>query len=493
MSELVFVGLDLGTGGARALAVTESGALCGAGRAELGPHAVRAGGQRHEQEAENWWAAAQAALGALGDELEASGHEVAGIAVDATSGSFVPVDAEGTPVRMGLMYDDGRAAEDAEALRAASAEHRRRHGFGVSGSFALAKMRWLARNEPHVVERAALFAHQADFVVGRLTGVRGVSDLSNALKSGCDLFAGDWPDWVRAIPAVAERLPRLVAPATRVGALDADVAERVGLPAGVPVVAGATDGTAGFLASGARRPGELNTSLGTTLIFKMLDDACVTSADGAVYSHRLGEALWLPGAASNAGAGALEADDPAAADAAAAPRLPTASIAYPLVRRGERFPLPADEAEAFCDPPAPDPAERHAALLQGVAMVERLGCERLEAAAGRSVPAVYATGAASRSDVWLQLRADTLGRPVHRPASGEAALGAAILAAAGTRFASIPEAAGAMTRIEATFEPAAERGRALAALYARFLETLAERPDWPDPRQLERGAREDAR
>jgi D-ribulokinase len=122
--------------------------------------------------------------------------------------------------------------------------------------------------------------------------------------------------------------------------------------------------------------------------------------------------------------------------------------------------------------------DRYAACLQGVAMVERLGYEVLDAASGESGGDVYGTGGGSRSDVWTQCRADVTGRVIHRPRCGESAFGTAVLAAAGTHYNSIHEAVGEMVRRERSFEPDRGRTPAYDALYERFRGELRKRGYW---------------
>ncbi len=222
----------------------------------------------------------------------------------------------------------------------------------------------------------------------------------------------------------------------------------------------------------------MTTPLGTTLVFKRLASRPAASPDGLVYSHKLPGGYWLPGAASNTGGEWIGVQfprqDPAALDRQAASLLPSHLVAYPLARTGERFPFACAGAEGFCDPEPASSLERYAANLQGAAFTERLAYEVLDAAARAGDGSVYATGAAARSDVWLQLRADATGRSVHRPVCPESAFGSAVLAAA-AMLGGLWPAARAMVRTERTFVPDRGRGAALDEGYAAFREALEER------------------
>ena len=109
-----------------------------------------------------------------------------------------------------------------------------------------------------------------------------------------------------------------------------------------------------------------------------------------------------------------------------------------------------------------------------MAFTERLAYEVLDAAAGAGDGGIYATGAAARSDVWLQLRADATGRTVHRPACPESAFGSAVLAASAL-LGGLWQAARAMVRTGRTFAPDRGRGAALDERYAAFRRALEKR------------------
>ena len=479
-AEALFIGLDLGTGGVRAVAVTAAGEVVASGTATLTGQAVQEGW--HEQEPEMWWQATGAAMQALGRELEERGASAAAcvaVAVDGTSGTLVCVDNEGRALRPAIMYNDQRAEAEAAEVTARAGVFCEKLGYTIGGSFAAARIRWIQLHEPAVFETTRWFLHQADFIANRLTGQFGVADYSNALKTGYDLVDECWPDWWSAFDGVSERLPRVLAPGTPLGPLQEEVAGALGLPAGVMVVSGATDGTAGFLASGAHRVGDDNTTLGTTLVFKRLAARLAKDATGLIYSHKLPGGFWLPGAASNTGGEWIRRDyedaDLTQLDAQASRILPSQHLAYPLARSGERFPFKVAQAAGFCLPQAQDALGHYAAHLQGVALTERLGYEVLDRIATVPQGDIYATGAASRSDAWLQLRADVSGRKIHRPGCPESAFGSAVLAAAALQFDDVWGAVQSMVHIDRTFVPDANRAASYDELYQKFKGLLAER------------------
>ena len=244
-SSSLLIGIDVGTSGVRALAVSETGQVVARSAVPFDAPVLVPQQGRHEQPPDAWWEAVCRATAMLREALESAGLSpgtLSAASVDGTSGTVAALDAAGHPLRPALMYNDPRAVSEAEQLNAVGTELCRKLGYRFKSSFALAKIAWLQRHEPAVFDGAARFVHQADYVIGRLTGTAEVSDYSNALKTGYDLVDECWPAWIDHRLGLADRLPRVVAPGTAVGAVSAQAAEATGLPKGLTVVAGATDG-----------------------------------------------------------------------------------------------------------------------------------------------------------------------------------------------------------------------------------------------------------
>ena len=473
----------MGTGSVRALAATDRGETLARFSVPLQTKKTGLHPEFHEQEAAPWWDRVCEACRRVVSELDDSGvaiDRLQGLAVDGTSGTLVCLDEAGEPVRPAIMYNDNRAVAEAEQLTAAAADFCDKLGYRFEASFALAKIAWIERHEPDTARRTKRFVHQADYITGLLTGECAAADYSNALKTGYDILDERWPDWIQAhLPGITDKLPAVVPPGTPIGRVSRFAASQTGLPAGVPVVAGASDGVAATLASGVHSAGDYNTTLGTTLVFKGLSERICKDPDGLVYSHKLPGGLWLPGAASNTGAAWIKKlyanEDLRALDEQSLEYLPSQCVAYPLVRRGERFPFVSSEAEGFCDPKPSGATERFAAYLQGVALIERRCYEVLDKVTGADGGQVYCTGGGSVSDVWMQLRADVTGRVLHRPASPESALGSAILAATATFFRNLAEAITSMVQFDRTFHPRRHNRDEYEVIYRRLCRLLEER------------------
>jgi D-ribulokinase len=161
-----------------------------------------------------------------------------------------------------------------------------------------------------------------------------------------------------------------------------------------------------------------------------------------------------------------------------------------LVSRGERFPFTAPQAEGFVLGTPADEADEYAALLQGVAFVERLCFDYLDLLGAPTGGELSLTGGGARSRYWSQLRADVLGRPVRLPEQAEAGLGMAVLAAAAVTGRPAAEVAGDMVHVREVLEPRPDRAPRFRAPYLRLVDELARR-GWLPP-ELAAHARERA-
>lgn len=444
------------------------------------PLTSRRDGPRHEQDPEEWWcaivAASRSALAGL------STSSIQGLAVDATSGTILLVDETGRALTPGLMYDDARAADEAHLANEAEADLWASLGYRMQSSWALPKLLWLLHEHRGVIPGTRL-AHQADFINHRLAGREVSSDSSNTLKTGYDLVRETWPyDVLDALGVPGPILPAVVRSGTQIGTVCAKAAAMTGVPMGTPIIAGMTDGCAAQIGAGALDVGSWNSVLGTTLVLKGVSRDLIRDPAGIVYSHRSPDGNWLPGGASSTGAGILGKQFPErnldALSQQAAEREPTNVIAYPLVSRGERFPFLAPEAEGFILREPTDETDLFAALLQGVAFIERLCFDYLDMLGAPGGGELSLTGGAARNRYWCQLRADILRRPACIPENAEPALGMAILAASVGRRVS--DVAKQMVRIREVIDPRPDRIAHFHEPYLQLVEELARR-GWVQP------------
>ncbi len=456
----LFAGIDLGTSGIRTLIVDEIGQIHA--KASCPVQGERRNGL-HRQNPVEWWQAICSTVSSCISQLKrrgASPSQLGAVAIDGTSGTVVPTGPDGRCTGPAIMYDDASGREFLTDLS-------RTHSTEILSLSALGTAYWLKSD--NTKPSSSQLLPQATWVCRQLIGNVVPTDYSNALKFGYDLEKSRYFTWIN--PAIREQLPAVVEPGTILGEICRKAGEQTQLPEGLPLVAGVTDGVASCIASGLHRSGDYNTSLGSTLVFKSLSEH--RSSHPLLYSHKLPGGNWLPGAASNTGASWIKTWFPDAdlprMDAEALQYLPSKDTVYPLTLKGERFPFANSSARAIL-PHGLSDARKFAACLQGTACLERMAYKLLDEALG--VPLgqgeVYSTGGGSNSDIWMQLRADLCKRVYHRPVCTEAAFGAAILAAAGTRHSKLPEAIQRMTHQSKTFKPRRE----LEEAYSDFVRSV---------------------
>lgn len=412
------IGIDIGTSGARAVAMRPDFSIAARSAVPLDRF-----GQNPRDPA-IWWAAVGAALTELLSTIDRA--TVRAIAVDGTSGTLLPVDGAGRPLAEPLMYND-KVADDAilaviaREAPAASAAH--------GATSGLAKALWFQ----HLPGIAAVL-HQADWIAGNLSGRFDVSDENNALKTGYDVEARRWPDWIAATGMRMELLPRVVEPGDVTGILTAAVADLFGLPRDVIVVAGTTDGCASFLATGAATAGDGVTALGSSLTLKILSDRPISAPRFGIYSHRLGN-VWLAGGASNSGGKVLAQHFPLARiielSATIDPTTETGLDYYPLGTAGERFPIADPALPPRLEPRPADDADYLKAMFEGIAAIEALGYRRLAELGAPALTSVRSVGGGAANPAWTAIRQRKLGVDFLPALSDEAAAGTARLALIG--------------------------------------------------------------
>lgn len=450
----VFLGIDLGTQGVRVMALNEHGQLLASASSTFEfPHL------RQEQPVDEWWRLVRENLSHVAEQLRSQDalRLVKALSVTSTSGTIIPLDDEYQPLHAAIMYSDDRSSHQALRCKEAASES----ASGVYKDFntasGLSKICWFLDNYPDKAEKVSLWAHAADYIVGRLNGIWRISDFTSVLKTGYDLHNFLWPDFLQSKLALQrEWFPDVVPSTTRLGRLSRAVAEETGLPLDVVVVAGMTDGCASQIAAGAVQLGSWNTTIGTTLVVKGVSRVKLDDPDGTFYNHRHPQGYWMPGGASNTGADWVRADYPEheleQLNNAASRLAPTRLLNWPLRQQGERFPFVAPQAKGF-GPLAVSPELRYTSGLEGVAYIERMAYDRVKDLTGQRPTRVYTAGGATRSRPWMQIRSNVLGVSIVTMKHTEAAVGAAIVAAAGTSFETLQDAAENMLKKQTQIDP----------------------------------------
>ncbi len=448
------VGLDVGTTGLKALAVSPDGEVLRRATVEYSLSVPRPGWA--EQDPEEWWRAAESALTSL--DVDA-----AGIGLSGQMHGLVALDARQRVLRPAILWNDQRTAAECAAIEERIGLERL---IGLTGNRALPgftapKLLWLRANEPETYEQIAHVLLPKDYVRLRLTKelATDVADASGTLLF--DVAGRRWSDEV----------------------LDALEVPREWLP---PVhestaIAGAGDQAAGALGVGVAEPGPASVVLGTSgVVFAPLATfAADPKGTAHVFCHAVPDTWHAMGVMLSAG-GSLRWFRQAFAAGEPYERLDAEAESWPAGAGGVFFlPYLAGERTPHADPDARGAfvglALQHdrgavvRALLEGVAYGLRDSLEVIRAL-GCRVDVGRVSGGGARSALWLKIVASVLGVPLERTEVDEgAAYGAALLAgiAAGD-FADVREAVDACVRVRETIEPDSEWAKVYAEGYERY-------------------------
>jgi xylulokinase len=466
------VGLDVGTTGVKALAVTPDGEVVA--RAERGYELSMPRPGWSEQEPEDWWRAAQAALAELGTE------DVAGIGLSGQMHGLIPLDAAGRVIRPAILWNDQRtAAECAEIEERIGLERLiELTGNRALTGFTAPKLLWLRAHEPESYARIARICLPKDYVRLRLAGewATDVADASGTLL--LDVGARGWSqDVLGALELPEEWLPPVLESPTAAGRV---------LPCntvlqGVVVAAGAGDCAAAAVGVGVDRPGPVSIVLGTSgVVFAALPSfAPEPEARVHVFCHAA-PGTWHAMGVMLSAAGSLQwLRD------IVAPGVPFGTLLAEAARwqpgAGGLCFLPYLQGERT---PHADPDARGAfvglqlrhdrgalvrAVLEGVAFGLRDSLELL-GVLGVEPQVARISGGGARGEEWLRIVASVLGLPLEVTAVEEgSAYGAALLGGvAGGVFADVAEAVARCVRVGRVVEPEPGWQVAYEDLYERW-------------------------
>lgn len=489
ISSDIVLALDTGTGGARVLAYDLDGALIASSEAEYPTYYDRPAWA--EQEPEDWWRATLAALQGIAAQL--GGYQVRAIGLTGQSPSIAPFDREGRALRRGIIYQDNRAAREAEEWRVQpggrEAIHRRT-GHDPEAFYLGPKILWVQRHEPDVFSRTRLWLQPRDFVAWRLTG-QAVTDWSHAGSTLLfDVRARAWAaDLFARFDIPPETFPPALAPWTVPGEVLPAIARQTGLPPHIPVVLGGVDSQCCVVGAGVLNSSELSDMAGTSTclnapVRQPLDDLRIANychvvpdwwctelglnASGAAFE-------WLATLLAPPGSAPLFAECEAAARQSAPGA--TGLIFLPYMADGERF-NPALRGGFVGLSLRHGRGDLARAVLEGVAFAIREYLE-IMAEAGAPVREMHVSGGGASVDLWNQIKADVTGVPVVAVASDATSLGAALVAATAVGlYPSLEEAVSRCVRVSRRYEPEAALADFYVERYARFrsLATATQEP-----------------
>ncbi|SEN36905.1 xylulokinase [Sphingomonas gellani] len=431
----MFLGIDVGTSGVKAVVLDEAGAVAGQGVAALTvqrPHPLWS-----EQDPESWWMATTAAVQAIDPALRRS---VRGVGVAGQMHGATLLDESDRPLRPAILWNDGRSDAECTELEAAVPALRDIAGNIAMPGFTAPKLLWVRNHEPDVFDRVRTVLLPKDYVRLKMTGDKA-SDLSDSAGTlWLDVAKRAWSaELLSACGLDESAMPRLFEGTEATGTLRPEVAELWGMPA-VPVVAGGGDNAAGAAGVGVVKDGDALLSLGTSGVIFVATDTFRPNPARAVHAfcHCLPD-MWHQMSVHLSAASCIDwvarltgAAGPADLFARAETSGPGtgAEIFLPYLS-GERTPHnDAHVRGAFLGLDNDTDAGRLSqAVLEGVAFALADGLDALRDA-GTQVDRLSVIGGGARSGYWGRIIASAFEVPLVYLQGGEVgpALGAARLA-----------------------------------------------------------------
>ena len=484
MAEPLFLGLDIGTSGVKAILVDSSGSVAATAVAPLTLDTPQPGWA--EQHPDDWW---RASLVAIREVCGANGRRVAAIGISGQMHSSVFLDREGKVIRPALLWCDGRTTEECReiTLRAGGEDRLRELTCNPAlEGFTLPKVLWLRRHEPAAYARLAHVILAKDYIRYRLTSELATEPSDASATLMYDTARMRWSDeLLEAVGVSRSVVPDVGGSAEVLGRVTASVAAETGLPAGTPVVGGGADNACGAAGVGVVAAGGAVASWGTsgTVLAPATSPRVDPGLRAHTFCHVAPDTWYMMGVVLSAG-GAFawyrdrfcrDVTGPnvnATLDAEAATVPPGSDgVTFLPYLQGERTPhRDASARGAFLGMSlAHGRAHMTRAVLEGVCFALRDSVSIL-AGVGVRLDNLLLTGGGAKSPFVRRLQADVYGIPVSTVDREEGpAYGAALLGAVGAgAFPNLAAAVQATVRRSAPELPDPSVREAYDEAYARF-------------------------
>ena len=453
------LGIDLGTSGCKATLIGLDGTVRGEGYEEYATSHPQPGFA--EQNPQDWLAAVRRALDTVA--AQSGGWQgLRAVALDGSTHNAVLLDAAEQVVRPVIMWTDQRSVVECRWLQ----EHHGEQVFATAyqrptPTWTLPQMRWLATHEPDALQRTRHILFGKDFLRWKLTGRMATDHIEAQGSLFYDMRQRCWSKELCALGGVPyDALPELVEPTDVTGAVTAAGAAWTGLPAGIAVVAGASDSAIEDYAAGAIEPGQCIVKLATAGNVNVMTDAPHPNAQTLTYSHVV-PGLWYTVVATNTAASAKrwfrdlfcagEVEEAKRCGANVFQLIDNLAAESPLGADGLLFhPYLLGERSPYWDPDlrasfvgvrmSHRKGDFVRALMEGVAFSLR-DCFRVLEGMGLPVTEIRLIGGGAKSAIWSRIVCDVFGRRLLRPALCDASFGAALLAGVGVGIFPDPRAA----------------------------------------------------
>ncbi len=480
-----FIGLDVGTSGAKAVLIDDKGLILHEAEITYPIATPRPGW--NEQNPADWWERSAEVLSELTGVARSRGAEVRGVGLTGQMHSSVFLDEDDRVIRPALLWNDTRTEAECreieERVGGVSRLIKLTSNLALEG-FTAPKVLWLRNHEPEHYQRMKHLLVAKDYIRLQLTGKRAteVSDASGTLLF--DVGRRDWSSEIlKALELNPEILPRCFESPEVTGHVTEEGSKKTGLSVGTTVVGGGGDQAAGAVGSGVVRPGQLCISLGTSgVVFApTAEHRPEPEARIHTFCHAV-PGRWHAMGVMLSAAGAYQWFHDHLGGGFSFEELNRAAEVVPPGAGGVLFlPYLSGERTPHNDPNArglfaglslgTGRGEMTRAVLEGVAYGLR-DCLELIRGAGIAWEHALISGGGARSNLWCQIVADVLGIAVSRLRENPGpAYGAALLAGVGGgNFSSVEEAAAGRDQVDRTFEPRIECQSVYQEGYRRYRE-----------------------
>ena len=480
------IGIDVGTGGSRAVLIDANGTIVASATVEHEPFVSLQTGWA-EQDPRDWWRASAAAIRAAIGKAQIRAEQIKAIGLSGQMHGAVLLDGCGDVLRSAIIWCDQRSALQCEELTADVSAERLIEltcNPALTG-FTLPKLLWVRDKEPETWHRVRSVLLPKDYVRFKLTGdtATDVADASGTLL--LNVAARTWStamlDAAEIVPAV---LPRVYESTEVTGCVSKEAAAETGLAAGTPVIAGAGDQAAGAVGLGIVRPGMVSATIGTSGVVFAATNSPALDPKGRVHTfcHAIPGRWHVMGVTQGAGLslrwfrdqfGVLSDGDPYDSLTAEAARVAPGAggVLWAPYLMGERTPHLDPNARAALVGLTASHTRAHVlrAILEGVAFSLRDSFEILKEL---NVPCetIRLGGGGARSQLWRQIQADVYGHEIETVEAEEgAAYGVAILAgvAAGA-WSSVDAACAEVVKTQSRLKPDTDAARLLDRQYQSY-------------------------
>lgn len=482
------LGIDIGTGGTRAVLIDETGRVLGSATIEHKPISAPHRGWA-EQDPDDWWSAACKAVPACLAQANATADEIESVGLTGQMHGLVMLDANGKVLRPSLIWCDQRTEEECREITEKVGAKRliELTANPALTGFTLPKIWWVQKHEPEIWKRVKKIMLPKDYIRFRLTGAHAidVADASGTLI--LDVVNRRWSKEMMAVSNLPEEmLPKVLESPEVSGKLSDAGAKASGLKPGIPVVAGAGDQAAGAVGMGIVRPGAVSATIGTSGVVFAATATPEFDPKGRIHTfcHAVPKRWHVMGVTQAAGfslrwfrdqfgVGGVPSQDPYDRLMEEASQAPAGSdgVLWAPYLMGERTPHLDPNARAALVGLAATHTRAHVirAILEGVAYSLR---DTLTIFADLQLPArsIRLGGGGARGHLWRQIQADVYGMPVDIVEAEEGpAYGAALLAGVGVGvWNSVDQACETAVRVASTVKPNPKSAEVMNKQYAAY-------------------------